>query len=461
MRVLTSYVRSLSPGLPRSVQTLQAGALLNAFGNGLAYPFLFIYLHNVRGISLGVTGLIVATNSLVGLLAGPLSGPLVDRFGGRRMLALALGLMTVGFGSYAFVHRPWQGFLASAVAGVGNAAFWPSQSTLIAGLAPPERRHAAFAVQRIMMNLGIGLGAMTGGFIALTSEPRTFTILFVGDALTFLLYAGVLPFVPEPKRAGEKGGRRGSYAQVLRHRVFMGVIGLNFVLITAGMSQIEVFPAYAKNHSGVSEHGIGWIFLVNTLLIVAAQLPVVKLLGGRRRMRSQALVGVVWASSWVLVALVGWSASGVNATILFALVFALFGVGECLHGAVQAPLVADLADHRLIGRYMAASAFSWQVGFTAGPAAAGYLLAYSPTALWLGAAGVLLCASAGALALERALPPQARRTPGEQGLRGSMANTAMRDDPLSTDAQPATHQASAPPRSRAGRGGHARRATRR
>jgi MFS family permease len=465
--VLTSYVRSLNPDLPRSVQTLQAGALLNAFGNGLAYPFLFIYLHNVRGISLGVTGLIVATNSVVGLVAGPLSGPLVDRFGGRRMLALSLGLMTLGFGSYVFVHRPWQGFLASAVAGVGNAAFWPSQSTLIAGLAPPERRHAAFAVQRIMMNLGIGLGAMTGGFIALTSDPRTFTILFLGDALTFLLYAGVLPFVPEP-RAEDGDGKRGTYMHVLRHRVFMGVIALNFVLIAAGMSQIEVFPAYAKNHSGVSEQGIGWIFLVNTLLIVVAQLPVVKLLGGRRRMRSQALVGVVWAVSWVLVALVGWSFSGVSATILFALVFAVFGIGECLHGAVQAPLVADLADHRLIGRYMAASAFSWQVGFSAGPAAAGFLLAYSPTALWLGAAAVLLCASGGALALERALPPQVRRTPGEHGAQlepGSaarMANSAMRlDDPLSTDAQPATHQAPPAPRSRAGRGWHARRTTRR
>lgn len=465
MSVLASYVRSLRPGLPRSVQTLQAGALLNAFGNGLAYPFLFIYLHNVRGISLGVTGLIVATNGLVGLLAGPLSGPLVDRFGGRRMLALSLGLMTLGFGAYAFVHRPWQGFLASAVAGVGNAAFWPAQSTLIAGLAPPERRHAAFAVQRIMMNLGIGLGAMTGGFIALASEPRTFTILFLGDALTFLLYAGVLPFVREPERMRADGDGPGSYSQVLRHRVFMGVIALNFVLITAGMSQIEVFPAFAKNHSGVSERGIGWIFLVNTLLIVVAQLPVVKLLEGRRRMRTHALVGCVWAGSWVLVALVGESFDGVAATVLFAAILAVFGIGECLHGAVQAPLVADLADHRLLGRYMAASAFSWQVGFSAGPAAAGFLLAYSPTALWLGAACVLLCASLGALGLERALPPHVRRTPGaapEPGSAAKMANTAMRlDDPLSTDAQPAPPQASASAPPSAGRGRRPRRAARR
>ena len=41
------------PRLPRDVYVLQAGGLLNAFGNGVVLPFLIIYLHNVRGISLG------------------------------------------------------------------------------------------------------------------------------------------------------------------------------------------------------------------------------------------------------------------------------------------------------------------------------------------------------------------------------------------------------------------------
>ena len=412
MRPLPAYVRSLNPRLPRSVQLLQSGALANALGNGLAYPFLFIYLHNVRGIGLGTTGLIVGTNAAVGLVAGPIAGTIVDRIGGRRTLTLALLLMAVGFGSYAFVHEAWQGFLASAVAGIGNGGFWPSQSSLIAGLTPPERRPAAFAVQRIMMNLGIGLGAMVGGFIATTGEPRTFQLLFLLDGATFLVYGAVLARVPEPERRPRaEGEARGSYATLLRHRVFIGVISLNFVLIAAGMAQIEVFPAYAKNEAGVSERGIGWIFLVNTLFIVAAQLPVAKLIEGRRRMLFTASVGVVWAASWLLVAAVGGSFSRVEATVLFALVLALFGLGECLHGAVQAPLVADLADHRMIGRYMAASAFSWTVAFAVGPATAGFVLDRSPPVLWIAAAAILVGASAAALALERALPDPVRRSP--------------------------------------------------
>ena len=406
------YIRALNPRLPRPVQLLELGGLVNSFGNGLAYPFLFIYLHNVRGFALGTTGLVVATNAAIGLVAGPLTGPVVDRFGGRRTLVGALLVSAAGYGGYPLVHHPWQGFVTSGLAGIGNASFWPGQSTLIAGLTPQEKRHSAFAVQRITMNLGIGGGATTGGFIATTSDPHSFTVLFLGDAATFFLYIFALLFIPEPERAPrEERASAGGYAAVLRHRAFVGVITLNFVLIMAGLSLIEVFPAYAKNHAHVTERGIGFIFLANTVFIALAQLPVAKLLEGTRRMRTQALVGAVWAVSWLLVPLAGISLEATAATVLFAAIFVLFGAGECLHGAVQAPLVTDLADHRLLGRYMAASAFSWTVAFAAGPAVAGFLLALSPHVLWLLAAAVLLGASAGALALERAIPPAARRTP--------------------------------------------------
>jgi MFS family permease len=412
VQALTAYIRALNPRLPRPVQLLELGGLANAFGNGLAYPFLFIYLHNVRGFALGTTGLIVATNAAIGLLAGPLTGPVVDRFGGRRALAGALLISAAGYGGYPLVHHPWQGFVTSAFAGIGNASFWPGQSTLLAGLTPQEKRHSAFAVQRIMMNLGIGLGATTGGFIATTSAPGSFTVLFLGDAATFFVYIFALLFIPDPQRPPqEERASAGGYGAVLRHRAFVGVITLNFVLIMAGLSLIEVFPAYAKNHADVSERGIGLIFLANTVFIALAQLPLAKLLEGTRRMRTHALVGAVWATSWLLVPLVGVSLTATAATVLFAGIFVLFGAGECLHGAVQAPLVSDLADDRLLGRYMAASAFSWTASFAAGPAVAGFVLALSPQLLWILAAAVLLGASAGALALERAIPPAARRTP--------------------------------------------------
>jgi MFS family permease len=403
------YLRSLNPRLPRSVQLLQLGGLMNAIGNGLVLPFAFIYLHNVRGFSLGLAGLILGTNAAVSLIAGPLSGPLVDRLGGRLMLAVALGFLTLGFGGYALVESPWHGFLASAITGIGNGIFWPAQSTLIAGLTPPERRPAAFAMQRAVMNLGTGIGGLAGGFLAATS----FRLLFLGDALTFVAYAAMLiAFVPEPARVVQRAGAKaGTYRAVLRHRVFMGFMALNAVFITAGMAQIELIAPYGKNEAGIGERWIGGIFAVNTLVIVLAQLPIARLAEGRRRMAVLAVMGVTWAASWLLVPVAGLWLAGFAAFVVIALAAAVFGIGECLHGAVQAPLVADLADHRLLGRYMAMSAFSWQIGFTIGPPVGGLLLSVSPTGLWIFSAAVCLAAGAGALLLERSLPRNVRRSP--------------------------------------------------
>ena len=89
----------------------------------------------------------------------------------------------------------------------------------------------------------------------------------------------------------------------------------------------------------------------------------------------------------------------------------MFAIGECLHGTVQAPLVSDLAEPRLMGRYMALSAFSWQVGFTIGPAAGGFLLAATPTGVWILAASLCLVAAGLSLAVEKSIPREARRSP--------------------------------------------------
>ena len=416
---MLGFLRSLNPRLPRSVQLLQLGGLVSAFGNGLLVPFLFLYLHNVRGMGLGVAGLIVGTNALVSIVAGPVSGPLVDRYGGRAVLALALVVDAVGFACFAVVHAPWQGFVVAAIVGVGTGFFWPAQSTLLASLSPPDRRHATFAMQRVVMNLGIGLGALVGGLVADVERPGTFVTLFVADGLTFLVYLGFLVVaVPSPSATpghDEAGRERpGSYGQVLRHGAFMAVVGLNTLFIFAGMSGFELLPVFAKNEAGVSESAIGTIFFVNTVVIVLAQLPIAKLSEGHRRMRMLAVLGLLWAGCWVAVSIVGDSLDGRSAAILFAVAMGVFGIGECSHGAVHAPLVTDLTEPRLLGRYMALSALSWQVGFALGPAIGGFLLAVAPGGTWLLWAALCATGSVLALALERTIPLAARRTPVAQ-----------------------------------------------
>jgi MFS family permease len=413
VRLFAAYLRSLNPRLPRSVQTLQAGGLANAYGNGLVLPFLFIYLHNVRGIDLGTAGLIVGTNGGVGLVAGPVIGTLIDRVGGRKTLALSLLLLAVGYGLYPFVRVPWHGFAASAIAGIGNGGFWPSQSSLLAGLTTRETRSAAYGVQRAVFNLGIGVGALLGGFVATASDPGTFTVLFLLDAATFVVYAAMLAVVPSPQLAeASPEAPQGGYRDVLRDRVLLGVVALNVVFVTAGFAQFEAtFPIFSRNEADVSERVIGLIFLVNVLVILVVQLPVVRLLEGRSRMAALAGMAVLWASTWLIVLAAGAWLEGAAAGALLVVAGMTFALGECVLGPAQSALVADLAPEALRGRYIALLTNSYAVGFIVGPAVGGALLAASASGLWALAAIVLLIAAVGALAMSRRMPADVRVVP--------------------------------------------------
>ena len=407
-------LRRLDPQLPRDVWLLQIGGVMNSFGNGIVLPFLVIYLHDVRGFGLGTAGLVVAASSAALLFAGVAAGPLIDRFGPRATLGSGLVLQAIGFGLLPFVREPWQAFALMIVEGAGSAGFWPSQSTLLARLTPASRRHAAYAQQRLTMNLGVGLGGIVGGLIAHVSSPRTFTVLFLLDAMTFLAYVVVLFFIHDPGVEAAETAAPASYRAVLRNRTFIGLWTLNFLFVAAGYSLLTLLPQFARDQSGITERQIGLIFAVNTAVIVLAQLPISHLIEGRRRMRALVLMPLIWAVSWLLVDATGYWLSATAAFAGFAFALALFGIGECFHGPAHQALVADIGPPHLRGRYFAVHSLSWGLAGAVGPAIGGFVLAAAPFALWPLASAVCLVAAGGVLAIERYIPAGLRRIPHDE-----------------------------------------------
>ena len=401
-------MRRLGFGLPAELWIVQAGIFLNYLGWGGVMPFEVIYLHDGRGFSVGVAGLVVGTVTGLAVVAAPVAGPVIDRFGARATAAGAGMALAAGYAGLAFAHAPWQAFVAAAAAGIGNGALIPSQSALLTSLVRPDLRHRATAVSRVAGNLGAGLGAALGGVIA-AHGVNGFVALFLANAATYVLYVGILVVAvggetrPEPLAGG--------YRLLLRDRAFMRLALTNVAVIAVGWGFFTwVVPLYAREELGVGPRLIGLLLLANAFTVVLAQIPVARLAEGRRRAATMALASLTFVPACGLVL----GADVINLRYAYAALIGaaiVVGIGECLHTTVLMPLVADLAPPALRGRYMAAMGLSWWLGLALAPTLGTQLLSASPPAAVVAAAAVALAASASALALEPALAPEIRRTP--------------------------------------------------
>ena len=114
-------------------------------------------------------------------------------------------------GAFVAVHDFPTAIAAAVLAGIGNGAFWPAQSTLLSALTGADERTVVFAANRAAMNMGIGLGGVVGGFIAVNGRPSTYDRLFVIDVVTFVLFAAVVATInvpPAPAAPAHEPSRR-------------------------------------------------------------------------------------------------------------------------------------------------------------------------------------------------------------------------------------------------------------
>ena len=401
-------MRRLGFGLSRELWIVEVGIFLNMLGYGGVLPFEVIYLHEGRGFSLGTAGLVVGVVTGLAVVAAPVAGPVIDRVGARATAAGAGIALAVGYGGLAFAHTPGQAFMAAAVAGAGNGALIPSQSALVASLAPPAVRHRATAVSRVAANVGAGLGGALGGLVA-ASGLNGLIVLFLANALTYVLYVAILvvavrdDVAPPPVTGG--------YRLLLRDRAFVRLALTNVALIGVGWGVFTwIVPPYAREQIGIDPRRIGLLLLANAVAVVVAQIPVARLSEGRRRAVAMAIAALSFVVACLLVVGADLVGSG-HAYAVLVVAAIVVGVGECFHTTALMPLVADLAPAAIRGRYMAAIGLSWWLGLALAPTLGTQLLSVSPPATMLAAAGVALAAGLSALALERDLPAAIRLTP--------------------------------------------------
>ena len=147
-------VDGMTERLPPAVRRLVAGVAVSSFGTGLTLPFTLILLSEVRGIALPTVGLLLAVPGVVGLLAVPVSGALVDRIGPRTVLRGALVLQAAANVGLATATSPLRRAARGGPAGAGARPLVPRLERAAlrprprAGCGRPRLRRAVHGPQR-------------------------------------------------------------------------------------------------------------------------------------------------------------------------------------------------------------------------------------------------------------------------------------------------------------------------
>jgi MFS family permease len=406
------------PRLDPLVRRLFVGIALSALGSGLTMPFLYVYLSQVRGVSTATVGLLFAWMGLLGFLASPLGGTLIDRFGPRPVMVVGLTAEALGVASLAYVQNTLHAFLVASFITLGTVGLYPAATAMLTRLVPERAREKVYGFQFMLLNAGLGVGGMVSGLVVHVADPSSFQRLYLLDAVSYLGYIAVVLSLPRGTGAAPRAeqpverGPQPGWGVVLRDRTLLRVVAISVVVITFGYAQFEAgFTAYATEVAGVPPRALGWAFGANTTAIVVGQLLTLRLIQGRRRTLLLSLCAAIWSTSWVVVGLSdavdGWWAVAMVVTGL-----GLFGLGETIWAPVAPAIVNDLAHEELRGRYNALQGMTWTVGMVIGPALAGLLIGNGLSHVWVACTvGGTALASVLFLTLRRHL------TPLQEGLR--------------------------------------------
>jgi len=180
---------------------------------------------------------------------------------------------------------------------------------------------------------------------------------------------------------------------------------VSLVLLASGYGALDVgYPVFSTQILDQAARVVAFGFVGNTAVIVIGQMLAIRFVAGRSRSRLVGLVGIIWASSWLLIGVAAGVHSAQARVVLVLLSPAVFAVGETIFQPVVPALANDLAPEHLRGRYNAMASVTWNLAGMIGPALAGILLGGGRPGLWVAAVtGGCLLGAAGTIWLGRAL----------------------------------------------------------
>ena len=348
-------------GLSRDLWVIYTATLINRAGT-MVLPFLALYLTTQLHEDAATAGLILTFYGIGALVTAPFIGKLSDKIGSLTVMKFSLFFSGVILIFYPLITGYPLLLAVTLLWSIINEAFRPAVMSLISYIAPADKRRTAFAMNRLVINLGMSIGPVAAGFLA----QLNFSIIFYVDAATAIAAALFLIFYPirhkidreEIEREVEKlQSHRGTVLKDLRFLFFLLAMTPATMVI---FQHLGVLPLYLVKDLHFQTSTFGMLTAVNTVLIIFVEVPLNTAMNSWSEKKSLALGALLIG--------IGFGATAfVSSVIPLIITIVIWTFGEMILFPASSSFAAEISPPNRRGEYMGYFQMSFSLAFTLGP----------------------------------------------------------------------------------------------
>lgn len=329
--------------LPASIWALGCVSLLMDVSSELIHSLLPVFLFTTLGVSALAIGLLEGLAEATALIVKVFSGALSDYWGRRKPLAL-LGYGLGALSKPLFALAGGLGLVVAArlIDRVGKGIRGAPRDALVADLAPPEQRGAAFGLRQSLDTVGAFLGPLLAMVLMLLWANDFRAVFWVAVVPAVLSVALLFWGVKEPERPrSTKRSNPISRANIRRlPPAYWWVVGMGACFTLARFS--EAFLVLRAQEGGLALAYTPLVLIAMNLVYALSAYPLGKLSDTMSHARLLALgLGVLVAADVVL----AYSNQGIGVWLGIA----LWGLHMGMTQGLLAAMVAGSAPADLRG----------------------------------------------------------------------------------------------------------------
>lgn len=267
-----------APRLPAGIWVLGFVSLLMDISSEMIHALLPLFMVGSLGMSVALVGLLEGLAEATALILKVFSGMISDWFGRRKPLAvLGYGLGAATKPLFALATGPGLVFTARLLDRVGKGIRGAPRDALVADIAPPEQRGAAFGLRQSLDTVGAFVGPLLAVGLMLWWANDFRAVFAVAIVPAVLCVALLVLGVKEPERpAGMSRVNPIARASLRRlPRAYWWVVGVGAVFTLARFS--EAFLVLRAEQTGIALALVPLVMVAMNAVYAASAYPFGKL----------------------------------------------------------------------------------------------------------------------------------------------------------------------------------------